>query len=65
MNKILIRNKDGCSYIDVKLQNGQALNSREIEVITSGNVDGLLPVTIEEQGKSIILHLYCFQFDTT
>lgn len=54
-NKIKKIEKNNMAFLEIKSEKGQVLNPTEVEAITKNKVEGLLPLTVKESGKSFKL----------
>lgn len=54
-NKIRKIEKNNMTFLEIKSEKGQVLNLTEVEAITKNKVEGLLPLTVKENGKSFKL----------
>lgn len=54
-NRIKKLEKNNMTFLEMKSVKGQALNLTEVEAVTKNKVDGLIPLTVKESGKSFTL----------
>ena len=54
-NKIRKLEKNNLTFLEMKSVKGQALNLTEVEAVTKSKIDGLIPLTVKESGKSFKL----------
>lgn len=54
-NKIRKIEKNNLTFLEMKSVKGQTLNLTEVEAVTKSKIDGLIPLTVKESGKSFKL----------